>query len=634
MNKFFKTSILWSLLWFLTIPSAHAQYDSLPVYGEAFHVEMNVHEDGSVDVFTSADVVFNQSRQGIFVSIPIEYKGYDFSGYTQNAKDKNKHYYFPVSDFHASSHRYETEEVTSRGAVYRLGKAGVYLNGPVRFDYQYKIQMRDLDLSNDAQLFLMNLIGQNWDFPFKEIHYKVNFDKAFGDSLIRLQTSQLEEVTDFKVDGNTIQGVYKNTVGQGNALTILVDVPDDMFVFPNIDYSLHVTVGTVLVAIFLMVLRIRHITVHPIVDSVEFTAPSGLNSAEVAYVYKNAVTSNDVVSLIIYWAHKGFLIIKEHEKDKIELIKVKDISGVSKPEAALFDDLFKERESVYIDDLKNSFYKSINRTISSIQGTFTNHKAKKLYDGKSGTVTFFAFILGTLMAASSMSVGLYKQYGILVEALPGVIAGAVSMVFSGIFGLILYQKIQQKSKVGFVYRLMYFLLGLLPSLTLLVIAGLTDMYYPYTLIMIVMLWVAYFVMTSSYQRSAQGARWFGQILGLKRFIETTEVERLKMFVEETPHIFYDILPYAYVLGLSKVWAKKFETIAIQEPDWYQSTSRTTFNPYLMNRSLSRNMSAMNATMSSVPASQGSSGGGFSGGGGSSGGSFGGGGFGGGGGGSW
>ena len=107
-----------------------------------------------------------------------------------------------------------------------------------------------------------------------------------------------------------------------------------------------------------------------------------------------------------------------------------------------------------------------------------------------------------------------------------------------------------------------------------------------------------------------------------------------MFVEQTPHIFYNILPYAYVLGLNDLWAKKFETIAIQEPTWYTTTTGTAFNPYMMTRSLNRSVAVMNSNMSSVPESQSSSDGGFGSGGSSGGSSFGGGGFGGGGVGSW
>ena len=125
----------------------------------------------------------------------------------------------------------------------------------------------------------------------------------------------------------------------------------------------------------------------------------------------------------------------------------------------------------------------------------------------------------------------------------------------------------------------------------------------------------------------------GQILGLRRFIEVAERDRLIALVEETPEIFYNILPYAYVLDVTDVWSKKFESIAIQQPDWYVS-SNPNFSTYLLWSSLNRSMSTINTAMVSVPAPTGSSGGGGSFGGGGGGGGFSGGGFGGGGGGGW
>ena len=108
-----------------------------------------------------------------------------------------------------------------------------------------------------------------------------------------------------------------------------------------------------------------------------------------------------------------------------------------------------------------------------------------------------------------------------------------------------------------------------------------------------------------------------------------------MMVHETPYLFYNILPFAYVLNLSDAWSKKFENIAIEQPDWYQTKRATTnFNSYVLWHSLSRNMAVMNTNMTYIPESKGSSGGGFGGGSSGGGGGFSGGGFGGGGGGGW
>lgn len=133
------------------------------------------------------------------------------------------------------------------------------------------------------------------------------------------------------------------------------------------------------------------------------------------------------------------------------------------------------------------------------------------------------------------------------------------------------------------------------------------------------------------KRTELGLTWTGKILGLKRFIERAEKDRLEMLAEENPAYFYNILPYAYVLGVTDVWSSRFEGLATPPPSWYAGADFDTFSTVYITSVL---MNSMNRAQSSMTAQRSSSGGSFSGGGGSSGGGFSGGGFGGSGGGSW
>ena len=107
-----------------------------------------------------------------------------------------------------------------------------------------------------------------------------------------------------------------------------------------------------------------------------------------------------------------------------------------------------------------------------------------------------------------------------------------------------------------------------------------------------------------------------------------EHDKLVALVEQDPKYFYNILPYAWVLNVSDKWAKKFETIAIQPPDWYYGYNGM-FHPVLFMNNFNHSMNAVQSSMVSHPSSSGGGGGG-----GFSGGGFSGGGGGGGGGGSW
>jgi uncharacterized membrane protein len=126
-------------------------------------------------------------------------------------------------------------------------------------------------------------------------------------------------------------------------------------------------------------------------------------------------------------------------------------------------------------------------------------------------------------------------------------------------------------------------------------------------------------------RTSTGALARLEVLGFEEFLDRAERDRLERMAD--PHLFSRFLPYAIALDVSDNWAKAFEGIYQEPPDWYTSrTPLTYFHPHGFSRSMGTMTSSLAGAMFAAPRSSGSGGGG---GGGSSGG-----GFGGGGGGSW
>ena len=99
-----------------------------------------------------------------------------------------------------------------------------------------------------------------------------------------------------------------------------------------------------------------------------------------------------------------------------------------------------------------------------------------------------------------------------------------------------------------------------------------------------------------------------------------EKDKLEAMVMKEPSYFYDILPYTYVLGVSAKWIKKFESISLKAPSWYDSP--TAFDVITFETFINSTMVTAKSTMTSSPSSSssdGSSSGGGSSGGGSGGG---------------
>jgi hypothetical protein len=126
-------------------------------------------------------------------------------------------------------------------------------------------------------------------------------------------------------------------------------------------------------------------------------------------------------------------------------------------------------------------------------------------------------------------------------------------------------------------------------------------------------------------RTVRGTRTLEKVLGFEEFLTRVEGDRLQR-IAKTPELFEKLLPYAMAFGVASAWAKAFETISRQPPDWYRGRDPHGFHASRFVSSLDRMTSQTGGAMTSAPRSSGGSGFGGSGrGGGSSGGGMGGGG---------
>ena len=104
-------------------------------------------------------------------------------------------------------------------------------------------------------------------------------------------------------------------------------------------------------------------------------------------------------------------------------------------------------------------------------------------------------------------------------------------------------------------------------------------------------------------------------------MEVAEKERLEALLEDDPYYFYNTLPYAQVLGVTKKWIDKFDGISMKQPDYYDTyyPMRDIYAINMLNSSLSNVTSTVSQSAYSPSSSDGFGGGGFSGGGGGGGG---------------
>jgi len=123
------------------------------------------------------------------------------------------------------------------------------------------------------------------------------------------------------------------------------------------------------------------------------------------------------------------------------------------------------------------------------------------------------------------------------------------------------------------------------------------------------------------KKTVEGVNAFNVAKSLKNFL--TSQERQLTFQADKQMFFEKLLPYAVAFGVEKIWAKRFETMNLKQPDWYQGYDSTNFNSVVLANSISSSFSSFRSaatpTSSSSGFSSGFSGGSSGGGGGGGGG---------------
>lgn len=355
-------------------------------------------------------------------------------------------------------------------------------------------------------------------------------------------------------------------------------------------------------------------------------APEGMDPLVMGKLIDNRVDQSDVTSLIYYWANKGYLKIDLHNQNDIELIRIMQHlpASASKHQHIMYEGLFKSGDAVKINSLSQSFYPVVEAVTKEV-----NAENSKLYDGKSmGVAVLFALLGGLLMCLTPILLAMTTISYKLITIIPLFMIIPAFIVFA-LAQSVKYNLLKHKKKK---IILMYAGLALLS----LAFAAVYILFIPSYIIEIVpklILCIVGFAIvifsTTIISRTEEYTEKLNKIIGFRDFILYAEKEKLEAMLEQNPEYYYQVLPYAIVLGISDVWENKFAALTVPPPAWTTDNYVDTMFSIVVFNSVLRSVNAnMTSNFTSRPSSSSLSGGGHGGGsfGGFSGGGHGGGGF--------
>ncbi len=587
---------------------------------QSYDVNITVTKENVLHITENLSVFFNTSKHGIYRRIPLknEVTRLDGSESTVRATVKN-----------CESNEKFSREYDSGDCVLKLGDEDITLTGQKDYVISYDYVMGN-DVLDDADEFYFNLIGTGWkDTQISNVTFTITMPEEFDESKLGFShgysgSTDTDDIY-YSITGNTITGYMDSdyTLQPTEALTVRLELPDGYFYVRKPNYALYV-VSFAIPLICVILAGLMWFMVgrdETVVETVEFTPPENRNSAEVAFALKGSVDSKDIISLIVYLANKGYLTIEEtesdglfHNKPGFRLNMGRPYDGNVEEERIFLSGLFMGRTSVTKSDLEDKFYKTI-QTIT----TKMNAKENKEFLFEKNSINKTG-ILVLMILVSFAAIILPPMYALVGGFDGGMLVGFIfPLVAVCMIALFAVQKMNWFARIFIVIWGLGF--GGVPFITMLWPSiGQDPIFIIAFLVGILCAGGIVFFATIMSRRTAYGREILGRVRGFKNFLLLAEKDRLEALVETNPNYFYDILPYAYVFDISDKWMKKFESIALESPDWYYGPhGNTMFNMMAFNSFMNSTMSSATSSMTSSPSSSGggSSGGGSGGGGGGS-----------------
>ncbi len=608
-SAFKGTLLLLSLLFLLILPQ-QALAEAFVI--DDYHVEVTVGSDYTYAIKETLAVDFSEARRGIIRTIPLRFSDRPMR----------------IEDIHVPDATYQVSRENDMASI-RIGDEDVYLTGQVHYQIEYTLVLgSDADPSQD--LFYLNLIGNEWDTSIKNMSFSITMPFAYDQDKLTLTRGPLgsEETDDIAFDATPqkITGNILTPLEANEGLSVYLPLPEGYFsdvkppaFWPNLGIP---ALGILLLLFSFVIFQSKgrddHIVVTP-----EFYPPKGMTPAEAGYVIDRVVHPLDVTSLILYWASKGYLDVEEDGKKHLTLYKIKDLSPKDSQhfERYFFDALFQKGDGNQVStrDLKGKFYQEMVTTQGLVRASFVDNKNRRLYKRESTGYQLLLFLFSILPLWGLFAYTFYligngyiSTTGLFMSALPALLP-AISIALMA--HALVNRKTVPKSRTAgfFLGGLVLFVISLL---VILLISMRADTLLLTLLILVITIGIG-FLAQATEKRTAFGTEILGLMLGYKQFLTTAEKDRIERLLDENPNYFYDTLPYAQVLGVTKKWAKKFEGLNLEPPSYYRGNTGI-FNAYVFATVLDRHLSSAATTMAINPKANsggsGFSGGGFSGGG--------------------
>lgn len=526
---------------------------------------------GLLEVTEYMEVDFSGQNRGILRAIPSTYKGNDLELQVLSVS----------RDGTAEQYSTYTE---NDNYVLHIGNPSVYITGVHTYEITYRVE-NVITFYDEHDEFYWDINGDQWSQPFLNTSVDITTEAPIAEGKTTCYTGRFgssDSYCDIEQTANAVTSTTTNELAPNETLSIVVGFEKGFFT-PMSFWERHADALKALPIITLFILMVfiayrrwtrvgKDLPGRGVVAPF-YGRPKDVSVMLASYVYRQGFNTKDITASIIDLAIKGNVkIIEKNKKSHTLELLYKDYSQLKPDEIMLLKVLFPTQtagDTISLSKSQKALYSSVGSLSKKLDELSRQHNYFDVAPSRSFSTQTAPLILTGILT-------------ILCIVLP---IGDIKLYVI---------------PAGIIATLMIIVLGLLMK-----------------------------------RRSQKGVALKEHLDGLKLYLEKAEKNRIKMQdavaaplakntdttqPEWTREFFEKLLPFAVVFGVDSSWAKAFEGVYQQPPDWYQGEWKTFKTAYLVSglqRATAHTASSFTAPSSS--SSSGFSGGGFSGGGGGGGG---------------
>ena len=547
-------------------------------------IDAKVTETNDIQITEEMDVFFNYDKHGIYRVIPEKN--------TIIEDGDKKKVEARVSNVTVNEKFTSTSQDGYK--ILKIGDKDKTIVGDKKYIIKYTYSIEKYNTKEGIDEFYFNIVGDKINTSIGSVEYKIEFPKKYNKENIYLYSGRYE----YKLDGEEtvneekgiVTDVLSDTVIAGRidklilpfkAVTLRIKLGKDYFILRNNYTDILAKIGTavaVMTFIYTLIILYKYGRDKKLSDIITFKLPKELDVSNTYYLkYKTTTDYRKIVpALIIEFANEGYIeigdgadrqekgIFAKKPKDRFDIVKIKDYNG-NQYRKKIFDALFSKGDVITEKNIKK-VGQNIVTAVTEGEEVMQNSKFdKEVYD-QSGLKHVWKILGMTIIPLIILFLGAVSFVGSigLTFKIISTIAILVSIFMSV---MCLKQTSRTTTVIGVVIQLIIIIIMLVyAGVEAKFISGLgSGIYYIVSAILLSLQVLISFWMEKKTQK---GMMYEAQVNGFVKYIKTAREEELKEMVIEHPTMFFDILPYTYIFGISKLWINKFSNIEIEKPEWY------------------------------------------------------------------